>query len=207
MVPERMPVRNRGPLATRTVRSASFPGMSSRAQLIERLTDLAGPLGPFTSPAEREHDEQAFLASLDASTVDDLIAIVTDPARGLQLHEAHRESYELLLEEALVAAGREDPRQLFDRVVPLLRDPVARPPAIDVLGMLALSEGVAPLDALLEGKSLSDDELERLACSLGDIGGAAAAAALHRMLALPSPHAPDVAREIEIALERIARSG
>lgn len=178
--------------------------MSGPAHLVERLTDLAGPLGPFTSPAERERDEQAFLASLTASAVDDLIAIVTDPARGLQLHEAHRESYELLLEEALVAAGRAHPRHLLDRVIPLLRDPVARPPAIDVLGMLALPEGVAPLDALLDGESLSVDELERLACSFGDIGGADAATALHRMLGL-SAQSPRVQREIDIALERIAR--
>lgn len=179
--------------------------MSSRTQLIERLSELAGALGPFTSPAEREREEQRFLAGLDASAVDDLISIVTDPARGLQLHEVHRDTFELLLEEALVAAGREDPRQLFDRVVPLLRAPVTRPLAIDVLGMLALAEGVAPLDALLHSETLSDDEFVRVACSLGDIGGASAAAALHRMLSLPSAHAPSVEREIDIALERIAR--
>ncbi|GAB3170322.1 hypothetical protein GCM10027059_36560 [Myceligenerans halotolerans] len=165
--------------------------------LIDALTDLAGPLGPFTTPEQRRADEERFLARLNPTHLDDLLDIVSDPGPRTTETPALVE----LLEEAVTAAGRRAPERVLERVVPMLTDPARRPFAIDVLGSLRDEGAIASLDRLVHTVALTDDELERVACSLGDIGGPAAGEVLSRMRTLAL--SPSVTTEIVIATDRI----
>lgn len=169
--------------------------MSTADSLLAALTRLTGPLGPFTTPAQRRADEKRLLAGLDAGALDDLLDLAERPPG----HD--RPDLEPLLREAVAAAGRHAPRRAIERVVPMLDDSTLRPFAVDVLGSLGHGDAVAFLDHLVRRTALTDDELERVACSLGEIGGPQAVVVLTR---LRTPAAPaSVTREIDIALQQM----
>lgn len=175
----------------------------SRAALLERLLHFAGPLGPFTSAAQHELQRSAWLATLDAAALDDLLSLLADPPRAEQRGPVSAESFELEVQDAIVALAS-DPPALLQQLLPLLQLAAARPAAIELIGRLGLPDAVPALRVLLQELPLDNDESLRLACCLGDIGDAAARALLLHLQTVPAAAAADVAAEIRIALDRCA---
>ena len=179
--------------------------MNRTAWLLDRLIELSGPLGPFTTPQQREQQHEHFLAGLDESTLDPLIGILVRPSPEVP-NDAYREHFELELQEAIVAAGRNCPLVALNKIAPLLEDAVARPVAIDVIGALRLREGIPLLERQSEHEPSTADEWARIACALGDIGGTAADIVLARMQSHPQARAPEIAEAILIARMRCESS-
>jgi HEAT repeat protein len=176
----------------------------SRDALLSTLLELIGPLGPFLSVEERLASEARFLRSLDGSALDDLLGLFTDPGSVGVLSPGDRAGFDRLLGLALANAGRDDPGRVLAAAVASLHDPAARGAAIDLLGTLGHPGGCTPLTTLLSEESLGEDELERVACSLGEIGTPAAVATLRWMRS--QPYAGTVAEEVAIALDRAAEN-
>jgi HEAT repeat protein len=177
----------------------------SRATLLSALLELVGPLGPFVSVEQRLASEARFVRSLDGSALDDLLVLYADPQSTGPLSPDDRDAYDRLLHLALASAGRDDPDRILAAAVASLQEPVARGAAIDLLGTLAHPAGCRPLTALLTTDALDDDELERVACSLGEIGTPEAVATLTSMRS--QVYGGAVAEEVEIALDRARESG
>lgn len=175
----------------------------NRAALLEHLLDFAGPRGPFSSDAQHELRRRAWLATLDAAALDDLLSLLAEPPHADQRGPVSAESFELELQDAIVALAG-DPHALLQQLLPLLQLAAARPAAIELIGRLGLPDAVPPLRELLQQMPLNGDEQLRLACCLGDIGDAAAQAVLLQLQALPGAAEAGVAAEIHIALDRCA---
>ncbi|MBD5788249.1 hypothetical protein IF650_18980 [Cellulosimicrobium terreum] len=178
--------------------------MSRRDDLWHELAHLVGPLGPFTTPRQRRHAERELLAGLDASSLDDLLGILADVGDP-RVPVPDRAGFESLLQDAVAAAGRDRGAEVVRRVVPLLDDPMVRPCAIDLLGLVPVDDAVAALDHLVRHTALTDDELERAACSLGELGGTRATATLAWLR--DQDVVPSVAAEVDLALRAAAREG
>ena len=180
----------------------------NRAQLIELLADLAGPLGPFLEVHEREQARSAWLAELDAKMLEMLLDILIHPPDPIEYRPATWDQFEMELADAVSAAGKQNPHQLLESIGPLLdlaTPREVRPTIISLIGALGLREGVQWLKPIVENQQLTVDENLRLACSLGEIGGADARALLERMKQSPNAANDEVRREIEIALEALSR--
>jgi hypothetical protein len=175
--------------------------VTDRAAWIEDLADFAGPLGPFERAEDKEHRREAWLAGLDAGAVDALLSLLTERPAPQEAGNVPWEDLEWTLVTALVAAGSHDPQGMLERIGPLLVFAPARPAVIDVIGELGLQDGIRWLEPIVEsGEPLTTDELARLACTLGEIGGTAARRLLERLRGLPGADDPEVRQEIEIAL-------
>lgn len=180
----------------------------NRAQLIESLADLAGPLGPFLEVHEREQARSAWLAKVDANILEILIDILVHPPDPKDYKPATWDQFEMELADAISAAGKQNPHQLLESIGPLLdlaTPKEVRPMIISLIGALGLQEGLRWLKPIVENQLLTVDENIRLACSLGEIGGADARALLERMKQSPKAGNNDVGREIEIALEDLSK--
>lgn len=73
------------------------------------------------------------------------------------------------------------------------------------IGGLRHPDSVAILEPLFKNVQLNDDEIIRLACAFGEIGGLRALELLHRIKELYSDRSPEVLREIEIGIEYATR--
>lgn len=171
-----------------------------RAALIADLTDFAGPLGPFERAEDKERRREKWLAGLDAGAIDPLLGILTERPTPRESGNVPWEDLEWTLVAALAAAGSHDPHGFLERIGPLLASEPARPALLDVFGELGLQDGIRWLAPLIESTPLTPDELVRLACSLGEIGGTAARGLLERIRGLPGADAAEVRQEIETAL-------
>lgn len=178
--------------------------MSERTDIVEALADLAGPLGPFTTPAQRRADVTAFLATIGASDVSALAGLLLDAARASDPADPWADQHALLLQEALtVAAEAAGPAAVLDTMTTALGDRVTRGAALDAIGALGVADGVPAILAVLEDTP-SEDDLVRAAAALGEIGGDPAETGLHRI----RDHAPDsaaVRTEVEAALAALGR--
>jgi hypothetical protein len=171
-----------------------------RERLIATLADFAGPLGPFQTCEELERRRQVWLDQLDDRETETLLSLLTDPPRPAEYRPASWEEFELDVTDSLIALGQRDPLQFMKLLGPLLENGRARPAIIEVIGALGLHEGIYWLKPLVSNPQLTTDELVRLACSLGEIGGPEARSLLKQMRALPGAANPELQREIEIAL-------
>lgn len=179
--------------------------MTTREELVDRLADCAGPLGPFRTPEQRQSDCDAWHARLLVEDLPALLDIAAVPPPESAYRPATWDEFELELIDAMAACGKRSPGQALDAVGAFLANPRARPTAITVIGVLGLAESL-PLLATLIPHSLTVDELVRLACALGDIGTDPARGLLEQLVSLPGADNADVQSEMAIARGRLLRS-
>jgi hypothetical protein len=176
--------------------------MISRTQAIDAMAKFAGPLGPFVSPEQREHDRDLWHAQLTSTDLPQLLDIAVAPPPASAYAPATWDQFELELIDSLAAAAKGNELRAQDAFAPLLANSQARPTLITVLGMLGAEESVAALDSLIP-QHLTLDELIRMACALGDISAPAARGVLERLRSLPEAADLQLQSEIDIALGRI----
>jgi HEAT repeat protein len=174
------------------------PADGPRARTLETLFELAGPLGPMGSIEAREARRREVASGAPDWLLDGLVSILTDrpdlPA-PVSWDDVEFEIVDLL------GAFPAQP-DLLARLVPLLDRPSARRTVIEALGPIGDPRAVKDLERMYDRGQLDADELTRLAGSLGEIGGDAAAALLRRIAArnnLP----PEARAEVDLALERL----
>ena len=174
------------------------PAAGPRAQTLEILLELAGPLGPGGSIEAREARRREVTSGAPDWLLDGLVSILTD--RPDLPTAVSWEDVELKIVDLLGAlSARPD---LLARLVPLLDRPSARGTVIEALGPIGDPRAVKDIERVYDRGQLDADELTRVAGSLGEIGGDAAAALLRRIAAwdnLP----PEARAEVDLALERL----
>lgn len=173
------------------------PVGGSREKALEIVLELAGPIGPMGSIDAREAQRRAVASDAPDWLLDGLLSILVDrPALPATVDWA-----EVELEIVDLLGGLSKRRDLLPRLMPLLDDPSARPAVIEALGSTGDPCAVEGLKRSYERGQLDGDELTRLACALGEIGGDTAVALLRRIAAAVGT--PQEARaEAELALQR-----
>lgn len=189
--------------STATVRKGRFHKVTLYEITVTTLAELAGPLGPFSTPEERERDRQKWLAQLGEDHIPVLTDLLLHPPSSQAYRPATWDQFEMELLEALGAVGRRNPPQVLALLASALYDPRARPTVITAVGLVGSPAGLPILRSLSQHADLGPDELVRLACALGEIGGNGAREALERLQLLDGAKQIEVADEIEIALHNI----
>jgi hypothetical protein len=172
------------------------------SELIQRLVDFSGPLGPLESLEERIRRRNEWVAGTDSDIVELLLEVLIQPTGVAELRPATRDDFELEITEVLTLLGQRDTSNFLQRVGPLLVNDQARPILIEVIGALQGQEGIYWLKTLLDSVELTEDELIRLACALGEIGGLETRMLLERMRLSVSSEMKRGHREIDIALQQ-----
>ena len=176
----------------------------TRSQLIRKLADFAGPLGPFETIETRAKQRNQWLITADEMLLDALLDILIHPPDPEEFRPATGEDIDVELTEIFILLGQHNPFDLLQRIGPLLKNKQARATIIEVIGALKQREGITWLKLLLDEKSLSEDELIRLAVALGETGGIVARLLLKQMRSSTSPDS-DVMKEIVIALQAVEK--
>src|SRR5262245_36263014 len=139
----------------------------SRNEILQRLLEFTGPLGPFVTPDQLRQRRRDFLEELDETDLPLLAEIAENPPSQLK---AVPEELELEIADAVAAAGRSNQSLALNLLARLLSIPNSRSIAITSIGALGAGAGVQLLQPLWLAGSLNDDDAERAACALGDIG-------------------------------------
>lgn len=177
--------------------------MDRRAYLADLVTELSGPLGPGTSPADRSAETTLFLATVGRGDCAALTDLLFEAARTGSTQDLWADQRELLLQEALASASAEAPEVTLAVMAGALADPVTRGTALDVIGALGLTIGV-PVVLRILAHDPSEDDLVRAAAALGEIGGRAARDALN-VVAAHRPDSRPLAAEVQAALDQLDR--
>jgi len=173
------------------------------AELVQQLAGFSSPLGPLESLEERIRRRDAWIAAAGSGIVGSLLEILIHPPDVSDIRPTTRDDFELEVAEVLMLVGQRDPPSFLQSVGPLIANNQARPTLIEVIGALRRQEGIYWLRIILDSIELTEDELTRLACAFGEIGGSEARMLLERMRASVSDEIKSVHREIDIALEEL----
>ena len=179
----------------------------TRQDVIAALLDMLRPLGPMGDLETREQEEAAWAtqAAGDGSAIAALVDLASNPPTGEERGRAAEETLQAQVAHVLALVGARAPEAVLDRVGPLATHEQARATAIEVIGAIGEPAGLRWLAPLVDAGDLSDDEATWLASSLGDIGTPEARTLLERLGAQTPPERASVIREIQIALDAIAR--
>lgn len=175
--------------------------MFTRNAIIEKLGQLAGPLGPFTSIEEREAEAAQWHEQLTKSDATVLVDLLYEPVAEAQRGVASEEFFTLEIVDALAAIGSEDPPWFCAFVGRVFAQRGPNEGLIEVLGRVDGDDAAELLVELSVHDTLSKAEQLSLICSLGELGGERARArllALHEQLGPDGD--PDLLRELGIAL-------
>lgn len=172
-------------------------------ELIQQLAGFSGPLGPLESIEARAKRRDEWVATMEMDIVELLLEILMHPPDVAELRPATREDFESEITDVLIILGQRNPLGFLKRAGTLLVNDQARPILIEVIGALRRQEGVYWLRTLFDSAGLTEDELIRLACALGEIRGLEASMLLERMRSSISSEMKGVHREIDIALQGI----
>jgi hypothetical protein len=170
-----------------------------KQDILFRLIGFLGPLGPLEEVSDREQLEEAWAMAADSDAVESLLDLTIHPPQPDELGRVTTAEFETELSHVLGLIGARDPENFIARVGPLLRIPTARPTIIEIIGATGAPEGLAWIAPLVDASDLTDDEATRLACSIGEIGGAGAEALLERLRARTPADRLRTIEEIEIA--------
>jgi HEAT repeat protein len=173
----------------------------SRDDAIATLDRFAGPLGPMTSPEEQLDQQARWVADGSAELLEILVGLVASPPAEDQVRHASLDDWTTVLVEVTGALGRRHRDVAVPRLLPLLDDERARGTAIAILGGVGDARAVAPLGQLIRGRRLGEDDLVRVACALGEIGGAEACQLLGQLQQSVAPDQGELRQEIEIAVQ------
>jgi hypothetical protein len=173
---------------------------------VQALSTMLGPLGPFTDPEAREGEEEAWAAAAaaDPSAIAILVDLARDPPDPAELGRVSTDAFQAELAHLLGLVGAAAPEAVVPAIGELIAAPGARATAIEVLGAIGHPDGLRWLAPLVDSE-LSDDEATWLASSLGDIATPEARILLDRLRARTPPERTAVLREIDIALDNLAR--
>lgn len=170
-------------------------------ELIQQLAGFAGPLGPLESFEERIRRRDEWVAATESDIVGLLLEVLIHPPPVAEIRPATRDDFESEITEVLTLLGQREPSSFLQRVGPLLVNDQARSTLIEATGALRRQEGIYWLKTVLDSVELTEDELIRLACALGEIRGLEARMLLERMRSSVSSEMKGVHREIDIALQ------
>lgn len=179
----------------------------ARPDIVQALLAMLGPLGPMAESADREAEEEAWAAraAQNPSAIAALVELVRDPPGPAQLGRVSEDEFQAQLAHILALIGAAAPGAVIDEVGMLIAAPPARATAIEVLGAIGHPDGLRWLAPLVDARDLSDDEAAWLASSLGDIATPEARTLLERLRERTPPERASVVREIQIALDNLAR--
>lgn len=180
--------------------------MKAAKNIVEALIEFAGPLGPLTTPQQRQAGRDVWRQQLDETDLPALIGVLMSPPHKMLSDPDALDAFEAELADALTAAGRGNPALLLASLEEPLSRAGSRQVAIAAIGTLGDPAGVDVLARVSQNNDLTADELEWLACALGDIGTAAAAKALRILRERRGADDTSVQQEIDIALERCEAS-
>jgi hypothetical protein len=174
----------------------------NRSEIISRLIELAGPLGPLGTEDAREQVRSAVMGRepiTAASAVLDAVAAQPELPSNVS-----REEFEFAAAELLAEVGEQP--GVLDLFIRGLEHSALRVVLLDAIALLAARAAAPALAALARAQvpdpSLSSRELVRLASALGCVGGAEALAVVEELRAHRG-WPPEVARELEIAYEAL----
>jgi len=171
----------------------------TREQLIERIADAAGPLGPFLTLEEFHQEEERWLSEASLEWVGVLIEILMNPPE-IAAQFPWNENWNYALGEILVRCGQLDVPTFLREVEPFFHDHRARQTLIWVVGDLHRPEALDWLEAILTIDRLTPQEYDELVYACEVVGGPSACRVLRRMRKSVPGEMTSLLRDIESAL-------
>jgi hypothetical protein len=165
-------------------------------ELRAKLKDWDLPMGPFGSIEEVYREMEVETHKLGPSAA-------TELAKALVKLEVEDDPLLESLDEFLEIYSRHYPDALGEALLVELR-PTGSPSLVRLLGCTSSTKAVTQLKKVLALNEASDDLLEALAGTLGDLGGAEALELLNSLQKRENL-SKQVQEEINIALSKIAR--
>jgi hypothetical protein len=175
----------------------------SRHDALLALARMREPLGPLREPADAEAYEQAWADAAGEAAIDAMLDLLVRPPSAEELDGVAPDAFEYEISRALTLLGTRHPQALRARGGALIDHSGVRPTLIEVIGALGDGAGLALLRPLVRDESLSEEEVLRLACALGEIGEADAETLLVALRAHPRAANPRVRDEIETAASQM----
>lgn len=168
-------------------------------ELIARLNELAGPLGPLVSIAERRADQDRWADAGGEQLFDALIDLLSARSLSATFAPVIADDVEIVIVEVMARIAQSDAARAREKLAGLLRVGGARGIAIDVLGAAGGPPAVDLLMALHLAERLDEATRVRVASALGELGGAEARAALDTLVESADPGETALLEEIAIA--------
>jgi hypothetical protein len=151
----------------------------TREDVVARVRDLAGPLGPFQSLEEQLRRTDDWLQSMGDDAVDELLGLITTPASADELRGAEDEVFTEVLGELLCRVAKLRPTESVPRLAAHLRNDRARPFVADALGSSGSREAEREIAVYLKAHpGLTPDELLPLVEAAAELNGPDVAALL-----------------------------
>ena len=158
----------------------------TRAENVERVRDLAGPLGPFRSLADQQRLTDGWLDSRGLDAIDDVIELIVHPPTAAELRGTDPEEFSDVLGELLCRAAQLRPAESVPVLARQLADERVRHFAADALAATRSVEAQrALLASAMTDPDLAEDPADTVVDAVLEIGGSGIAdlldAALRRL--------------------------
>lgn len=154
----------------------------TREEIVARVRDLAGPLGPFQSLDEQQRRTDDWLRSMGDEAIDGLLGLIEAPPSADELRGTEDDVFTDVVGELLCRVAKLRPVESVPRLAALLANDRARQFAADSLGSSGSRQAQREIAGYLEAHpDLPPDEVLTLAEAVAEVGGPEAAALLGAM--------------------------
>ena len=175
--------------------------LPTKSLIVQRLRELAGPLGPFTSMEERDAEQAQWHRALTPADAAVLVDLLYEPVAAADRGPALDWMFTMEIQDALAAIGRRDPPWFCALVGRAFAQRGANESLIAVLGEVGGDAAVELLVELSGRTTLSKDEQMALIGALGTLGGERARARLLGLREQLGPDGdPELLRDLDLAL-------
>jgi HEAT repeat protein len=176
--------------------------MSSRAEIIEVIQSLGGPIGPFQSVDDYLSSMDRWIAKRGPEVLDELIDLATHRPSPVELGPGSPEDFYNMLGEMLSIAAQQNPAAAVPSLARHLEDDRVRPLIVEALGATGDSAALARIAEFIAREDrLSEDELMQLVEAVNEIGGESASAVLASIRSSRARDLPKLARRIDLLLQ------
>ncbi|MDS0526545.1 hypothetical protein NNC19_12710 [Clostridium sp. SHJSY1] len=179
-----------------------------RTEMINKIKDWAGPIGPFVTIDTFEdfvnlNNER--YSTIEESSIDVLFDILLNPPKDEDIKPIPFDEFTGELVDAITFVGKKDTKKFLLKLKEMLHFSKSRALIIDVIGGLEDIDGIELLKPLLLEENLSDDEIIALVDALSQIGGVESKEILEN-LKIKYENSREVLEEIDICLKLLNHS-
>lgn len=176
--------------------------MSRQEEIITKLIEYTGPLGPFVSLEEFENNKQQWYEELDSDDIDILLSLLAEGPSQARFDPQCIEEAGTIAAEAISVFSNKTGIDVLTRISSRLSEFTNLLYVIELLGRLKDPNAITVLLQLSRTRKLRRDEMVSLVWSIGETGNPDATKVLREMKQNLSDD-PDLRETIDTVLVEI----